>query len=548
VRRLALCVVICAISIIIIPESTHAQTTNPFSLPFNTHPSPQTWMLGQQFGNTTGAYNYGRYWYASGQGLHFGIDFPAPCGTAVIAVADGVVDYVDNFVFGLQPHNIVLLHENGYTTIYGHLLSKPPLKKGQAVRRGDVIAMTGDPDHTCVSRPHLHFEVRTRDHNMSLNPVNFIDADWSMLSSIGYYVFNGFVKDLSNPRHWQTPETQPDVKFGGPILNRYQDVWPVSIRVQPPTETLPVVMAPAITQGKLATLKDLTEPDCCSQPYWSPDSKHVWFIDGEAAQKASVMAIEVESGSLEIADTMPPARWSADGTHRLKWDDTLTTVERLTDLSTFTVRSGAWPTFSPNSAWMMWQYLPSDPVPGSSVPNTEIWLAQPDGKKLQMIMQPRAGSVYWLDDDRILVLARKTNTNRSTLKIYTISTGIQTDLWEAENLRGLSVAPGGRYIMFYTPFQEEPENSAILILETQSGAQPVKLPFFGSWKWRDSNSVIYIPFTPGKPMKFVYYDVIDGESQDLTDPDEQHFSIVNDDWAVSPDGCYIVMWQKPTDN
>jgi len=30
----------------------------------------------QQYGNTAGAANFGKYWYAAGQGLHFGIDFP----------------------------------------------------------------------------------------------------------------------------------------------------------------------------------------------------------------------------------------------------------------------------------------------------------------------------------------------------------------------------------------------------------------------------------------------------------------------------------------
>src|SRR5205809_7979884 len=84
------------------------QSTKLFSLPFATPPGPGTWLLGQPYGNTSGAARLGKYWYAAGQGLHFGIDFSTPCGTPVTAIADGVVEAVDNFSFRLEPHNLVL--------------------------------------------------------------------------------------------------------------------------------------------------------------------------------------------------------------------------------------------------------------------------------------------------------------------------------------------------------------------------------------------------------------------------------------------------------
>ena len=35
----------------------------------------------------------------------------------------------------------------------------------------------------------------------------------------------GFVKDLDDPRRWQTLEGQPETTFGGRILNNYVRLW-----------------------------------------------------------------------------------------------------------------------------------------------------------------------------------------------------------------------------------------------------------------------------------------------------------------------------------
>src|SRR6478735_2651418 len=91
---------------------SEAQTaTKPMILPFQDPPNAGTWLLGQAYGNTTGAYNFGDEWYSAGQGLHFGLDFSAACGTPLVATAAGVVAQVDNLGFGSAPHNLILRHE-----------------------------------------------------------------------------------------------------------------------------------------------------------------------------------------------------------------------------------------------------------------------------------------------------------------------------------------------------------------------------------------------------------------------------------------------------
>lgn len=180
----------------------------PFILPFKDPPGPNTWLLGQLYGNTTGAYSNRRNFYTAGQGLHFGLDLSAPCGTQVIAIGDGVVLGADTSM-GSAPHNLVIDHRNGYWSLYGHLLKKPDLKAGDRVKQGDPVALSGDPDSTCHSRPHLHLEIRANNNERFVNPINVINADWDTLALFGQFG-RGFERDLTDPRKWQTMYDQPD--------------------------------------------------------------------------------------------------------------------------------------------------------------------------------------------------------------------------------------------------------------------------------------------------------------------------------------------------
>ena len=208
------------------PSTAALSAEKPFGLPFGEPPGPSTWLLGQPYGNTTTAYRWRFSQYGAGQGMHFGIDFSARCGTPVIAIGDGTVAKVDAAQHGAGPHNLVINHANGYASLYGHLFERPHLIPGDAVRRGQVVGLTGDPDETCTSRPHLHLEVRDAPgHRRAYNPVPLIEADWDALALAGPFG-RGFERDLDAPRLWQFLEDQPEVAFGGKVLNDYKRPWP----------------------------------------------------------------------------------------------------------------------------------------------------------------------------------------------------------------------------------------------------------------------------------------------------------------------------------
>ena len=99
--------------------------------------------------------------------FHAGMDFSAKSGTPIFATGDGVVDRADNTASGYGNH-IVLKHGFGYETLYGHL-SKYNVKRGQRVKRGDIIGYVGSTGRS--EAPHLHYEVHQNDN--VVNPLNF---------------------------------------------------------------------------------------------------------------------------------------------------------------------------------------------------------------------------------------------------------------------------------------------------------------------------------------------------------------------------------------
>jgi murein DD-endopeptidase MepM/ murein hydrolase activator NlpD len=149
------------------PQNTASQPERPFQLPFAEPPSPDTWLMAQPYGNTTGAYRQRFTTYGASGGIHFGVDLSAPCGTEIVAIADGVVFAVDG-PFGSPPHNLMIDHPDlGYASMYGHLLEAPALTPGQQVKQGQVIATVGDSGSMTGTK--LYFEVR--HHGKPVNPM-----------------------------------------------------------------------------------------------------------------------------------------------------------------------------------------------------------------------------------------------------------------------------------------------------------------------------------------------------------------------------------------
>ncbi len=106
---------------------------------------------------------YGSRWGRSHQGIDIGGSYNSP-----IKAADGGVVTYAGWMSGYGNY-VVINHENGYQTAYGHCASLD-VSTGDRVAKGDVIAKMGNTGRSTGT--HLHFEVRK--DGQYVNPLNYV--------------------------------------------------------------------------------------------------------------------------------------------------------------------------------------------------------------------------------------------------------------------------------------------------------------------------------------------------------------------------------------
>ncbi|MGF1681800.1 peptidoglycan DD-metalloendopeptidase family protein [Photobacterium minamisatsumaniensis] len=97
---------------------------------------------------------------------HNGTDYATPVGSPVYSIGDGKVVVVRNHPYAGKY--LVIEHNNIYKTRYLHL-SKFFVQKGQEIKRGEKIALSGATGR--ITGPHLHFELLVR--NRPVDPYTY---------------------------------------------------------------------------------------------------------------------------------------------------------------------------------------------------------------------------------------------------------------------------------------------------------------------------------------------------------------------------------------
>lgn len=102
-----------------------------------------------------GPYPANTYWKCNPRRNHGAIDFPAPGGTPIYAVADGTV--TSSGPNGGWGNYVRIKHAGGFTTGYAHMIEMPMVSVGDTVKAGQQIGKVGSTGHSTGN--HLHFEL-----------------------------------------------------------------------------------------------------------------------------------------------------------------------------------------------------------------------------------------------------------------------------------------------------------------------------------------------------------------------------------------------------
>ncbi|MDR1907852.1 MAG: M23 family metallopeptidase [Holosporales bacterium] len=106
-----------------------------------------------------------------------GINISAPLNVAVKACADGAVIDAGELVLGFGKM-VILSHENGMISIYGHLqeisVKRPQQGETVPVSKGDVIGRVGKTGN--VRMPQLHFQLRDAQ-KAPVDPKKYLPAE-----------------------------------------------------------------------------------------------------------------------------------------------------------------------------------------------------------------------------------------------------------------------------------------------------------------------------------------------------------------------------------
>lgn len=117
-------------------------------------------------GTVSSLFGLKRVFNGEPRGMHRGLDLRGAQGSPIRACADGVVALVDDLYF--SGNAVYINHGDGVFTSYLHM-SKPLVKPGEHVKRGQVIGLVGATGR--VTGPHLHLGLVVQGESVDPQPL-----------------------------------------------------------------------------------------------------------------------------------------------------------------------------------------------------------------------------------------------------------------------------------------------------------------------------------------------------------------------------------------
>ncbi len=311
-----------------------------------------------------------------------------------------------------------------------------------------------------------------------------------------------------------------------------------------PTATSSPTPQPSPSPTPAPALRQLTTGGCCTQPFWSPDSRQVLFIDKPSPDApVGIWGVDVvQSDPVPELVTERIAFYTADMAFLVELSEDTTVIERLADGARWTVPAGGRPvSISPGRKRIAWTATDED-LPFERQ-TTQVCVANLDGGDARQVATlPRGSFGGWIADDVLLLSGRESLESREqVLYAFSLTGDHTTELVRAERLRGGLLSPDGAWLAYYVALDPDPTQNGLWLVRTDGlKRRQLDRDLFGAYKWRDADRLLIIPFRPQAVSHELWeLDVNTGEARRLTDPDVTPFKVANGDWTVSPDGRYV---------
>jgi len=300
-------------------------------------------------------------------------------------------------------------------------------------------------------------------------------------------------------------------------------------------------------------LRQLTSGGCCTQPFWSADSRYVQFVDRPASRPAGIYGVDLEAPGPPLLMSEWIVSLAGDGDFYVYPDGNSTVVQRVATGERHVIDNGGRPvSLSPDGQRLLWQVI--DRRGDFDQRRSQTWVANVDGSQARVVGETVGlGESLWIDPQRILLVGLPLQDRPAVaLAALTLGTGegadSQVELAQVNRPRGALLSPAGAWLVYYVTFQSDPGDDGLWVVPTDGTKPPRKLNFFGGYRWRDEAHLLYVLLAPGVASHTLWeydlgaeweYDLGAEESRPLIDPAQTPFKIANNDWAVSPDGRYV---------
>ncbi len=289
----------------------------------------------------------------------------------------------------------------------------------------------------------------------------------------------------------------------------------------------------------------LTTGGCCTQPFWSPDGKQVWYIDKPSGGKLGIYGVTAGAPEAQPVFVSPRVEDSRiTGPYRIETTAKTTTLVRLSDGKKFNIPAqGRTVQFSPDLKKIAWSI--SNPDLPAEQQVAAVWVANVDGSNAKRVATLRRGGLAgWISNTALLVNGEDPQDKAGqVLWSLTIADGKLKEITRAERLRSALLSPSGKWIAYYTTFNTDTQNGLWLVDTNGGKPKPAPRGSFGAYQWRTvsgSDALVVVPFNPAATHhEFWQLDPGSLAFTQLTKAEDAPVKIANGDWRVSPDGRYV---------